>query len=184
MFVLLPFYFFLVPPVSSETDFLDIFLSAKCRFFISSGTGIDAVPMVFRRPVLYVNFLPMERMHTWGPDDILVPKKLWLRKEQRFMTFREIIESGAGKFLHGEFYEEHGIDGVENSSDEIKNAAVEMDDRLAGTWQTSEKDKELQQKFWSLFQKGDLHGDIVAKVSTHFLRDHLDLLEVSEGYKS
>ena len=27
-----------------RTDFLDIYLSANCRFFISSGSGIDSVP--------------------------------------------------------------------------------------------------------------------------------------------
>ena len=54
-----------------RSDFLDIYLAASCRFFISTGSGIDAVSMSFRKPVLYVNFLPLEYLHSWGPDDLL-----------------------------------------------------------------------------------------------------------------
>lgn len=39
----------------SSTDFLDIYLGAKCRFFLGSTGGINAVPRIFQRPVAYVN---------------------------------------------------------------------------------------------------------------------------------
>jgi putative glycosyltransferase (TIGR04372 family) len=160
-----------------RNDFLDIYLSALCRFFISTGSGIDAVSMSFRRPVLYVNFLPLEYLHTWGPDDLMIPKYLWLPSEDRFLSFRETIESGAGRLLHSEFYRERGIEVIENTPQEIKAAAVEMDERLNGTWERNAEDDELQQRFWSIYSGSDLHGEIVARISAQFLRENRHLLD-------
>ena len=52
-----------------------------------------------------------------------------------------------------------------------------MDERLKGTWQTTEEDEELQQRFWSLFRKSELHGVIKARIGGDFLRQNKDLLE-------
>ena len=42
-----------------RTEFLDIFLGAKCSFTISVGSGWDGIPVIFRRPVFFVNSLPI-----------------------------------------------------------------------------------------------------------------------------
>ena len=74
-----------------RTDFLDIFLASKCHFYIGNACGICAVPMVFRRPLVWANFIPLEYAPTWSKSDLFIPKKLWLGKECCFMTFREIF---------------------------------------------------------------------------------------------
>lgn len=40
-----------------RTEFLDIFLGAHCSFYVSTGTGIDTVAQIFRRPMLYLNVI-------------------------------------------------------------------------------------------------------------------------------
>ena len=42
-----------------RTEFLDIFLGAHCTFCVSTGSGWDCVPQIFRRPSLYVNLVPI-----------------------------------------------------------------------------------------------------------------------------
>lgn len=161
-----------------RNDFLDIFLGAKCRFFIGGGSGLDAIPMIFRRPVCYVNHIPMEYVHTWLPHDLLIFKKLWLPQEGRFMTFREIFESGVGRYLRSVQYEQAGIDIVENTSEEITSLAVEMDERLNGTWQTTEEDEELQRQFWALFKPSELNGGVLlSRIGAEFLRQNRELLD-------
>ena len=160
-----------------RTDFLDIYLGAKCRFFMSPGTGIAAVPMIFRRPVAYVNYVPLEIAHTWGPDDLFIPKKLWLRDEGRLMAFREILESGVGRFIRTELYEQRSIEIMDNTPEEITAIAMEMDERLNGTWQTTEEDEELQQRFWTLFKGSELHGELVSRIGAQFLRENRELLD-------
>lgn len=160
-----------------RTDLMDIYLGAKCAFFISSGTGIDAVPEIFRRPIMFVNLVPLEYAHTWNANHLFIPKKHWLRDEHRFMTFREILDSGAGRFLQSEQFEQRGIELIENTPEEIAGLAIEMNERLKETWQTTEEDEELQRCFWSLYKPSELHGKIVSRIGAEFLRQHRDWLE-------
>jgi len=163
--------------MKSRNDFLDIFLGAKCRFAIGDNTGIICIPVVFRRPVAWVNFVPLEYAPSWGLNDLFIPKKLWLRKERRFLTFREILNSEVGRFYQSEQYEQMGIKLVENTPEEITALAVEMDERLKGTWQTTEEDEERQRSFWSLFKPSESHGIIVSRIGAEFLRQNRELLE-------
>jgi putative glycosyltransferase (TIGR04372 family) len=160
-----------------RSDFMDIFLGAKCAFFISSGTGIDAIPMIFRRPHIYVNLVPIEYGRNWHKDHLFIPKKHWLCKKHRFMTFYEILDCGAGRFLFNKQFEQCGIELIENTPEEIAALAVEMDDRLKGTWQTSEEDEELQHRFWTLFKPSELNGVFRARIGAEFLRQHRDWLQ-------
>ena len=167
-----------------RTDFLDIYLSANCKFFISSPTGIDIVPKIFRRPVLHVNYLPIEWVHTWDSRDLFIPKKLWLKDEKRLLTFYEIFESGIGKFLTSNQYRNFGIEIIENTDVEITDAVLEMEGRLNGTWSISAEEEKLQNKFWSIFPKSELHGNISSRIGSKFLRDNIALLERSPLHKT
>jgi putative glycosyltransferase (TIGR04372 family) len=159
-----------------RTDFLDIYLGAKCRFFVGDPNGYDSVPLLFRRPVVLVNFIPFEHLLSWDPNCVLIPKRLWLRKEHRFMTFREILDSGVGRIQQSQKYAELGIEIVDNTPEEITALAVEMDERLQGTWRTTEEDGELQRRFWSLFKTSELHGVFLSRVGAEFLRQNQELL--------
>lgn len=159
-----------------RTDFLDIYLCAKCRFFIGSGAGIDEVLKIFRRPILSTNFIPLNRIEDLNSMRLFIPKKLWLRKERRFLAFREILDSKIGKFFYSWEYEEADIDIKDNTSAEIREAAIEMDERLKGTWQTSEDDELLQRRFWSLFKPSQLRTEISTRIGTEFLRQNRQLL--------
>ena len=162
---------------SHRSDFLDIYLSAKCHFCIGGASGMNTLPAIFRRPVAWMNWVVLEFVLTWAPNDLFIPKNLWLQEEHRFLTFREILDSGIGRFLRGEQYEQMGIEVVENTPEEITALAVEMDERLKGTWQTTEEDEELQRKFWSLFKPSELHGTIVSRIGAEFLRQNRELLD-------
>lgn len=159
-----------------RSDFLDIFLSANCTFFINGESGLSSVPMVFRVPIVFVNLAAIEYVFTWNSNIISIPKKFWLIKEKRFMTFKEIYGSGAGRFLRTEQYEEMGIELIENTPDEILSVSMEMHQRLNGTWKTTEEDEALQKRFWDMFPKSELHGEFRARIGTEYLRQNKDLL--------
>jgi len=160
-----------------RSDFMDIYLGAKCHFFISVGTGIDAIPAIFRRPIVYVNYVPLEYALSWDKNNIIIFKKHWLDKEKRFLSFREILESGAGRFLYTNQYVDMGITLVENTPDEIRDVVIEMEERLKGTWKTTKEDEILQRKFWSLYKSSELHGKIYSRIGADFLRTYQALLD-------
>lgn len=159
-----------------RNDFMDIYLGARCEFCISVGTGFDAVPEIFRRPLAIVNDHSLEYIRSWNSRDLSIFKKYWLPKEQRFLTFREILGSGAGRFLTTQQFEASGIELLENTPEEIAALVIEMDDRLNGKWQTTEEDNELQSSFWSLYKSSKLHGKALSRIGAKFLRQHHDLL--------
>ena len=163
--------------LNGRTDFLDVYLSAKCRFFLGCGSGIDCIARIFRRPTALVNMVPLEYVHTWSPDDLFIPKKLWLREERRFLKFREILDSGIGRYHRSEQYRQGGIEVIENTPEEITAMVVEMDERLDGTWLATEEDEELQRRFWSLFTPNEVNGVFLSRIGAEFLRENRELLE-------
>jgi putative glycosyltransferase (TIGR04372 family) len=161
-----------------RSDFLDIYLSAKCKFFISTGGGINAVPRIFRRPVVFLNLAPFEYSPSSSPDNLLIFKKYWIKSERRLMTFPEIIKSGAGRYLYTAQYEKNGLELIDNTAEEIKAAVIEMEGRISGTWETTDDDDVLQRRFWALFNGSELHGVKTSRVSAVFLRENRALLEM------
>ena len=159
-----------------RSDFMDIYLGAKCVFCISNGTGFDAVPYIFRRPIVYVDQAPLGYIMTFCSNALATTKKHWLRDKGRFMTFREIFESGAAYSCFSAKFEEIGVELVESAPEEITAVVVEMDERLRGTWHSSKEDKELQRLFWDIFPKNELHGDIRSHFGADYLRRHKDWL--------
>lgn len=68
-----------------RSDFLDIYLSAKSTFFIGCGSGLDEVPKLFKRPVIYTNIVPLGSIPTAGEVvPLFIPKKIRLKNENRF----------------------------------------------------------------------------------------------------
>ena len=160
-----------------RNDFLDIFLSGQCRFFINGESGLSSVPMVFRVPIVFVNLSAIESALSWNENIISISKKYWLKEEKRYMTFREIFDCGASRFLQSEQYEKMGIELIENSPEEILDVSMEMHQRLNGTWQTTEEDEALQKRFWDMFPKSELHGEFRARIGAEFLRQNNALLD-------
>jgi len=158
-----------------RTDFLDIYLGAKCRFFICSPSGISIIPEVFRKPVVYVNWLHLPNIFTWMRQALFIPKKLYLTNENRWLTFREMVESDIGVYDRSELYERKGIEVVENGPEEIVAVSIEMDERLKGTWKATKEDEELQQRFWAIFGANKLKSPEL-RIGAAYLRENQDLL--------
>ena len=93
------------------------------------------------------------------------------------MSFREILESGVGRFLSTNQYIDYGITLIENTPDEILEVTLEMEERLKGTWITTEEDEDLQRKFWNLYKRSELHGKIYSRIGAAFLRKYQALLD-------
>ena len=160
-----------------RTDFLDVYLTAKCHLYLGCSSGLYAIPQTFRRPWIMTNSVPIQYAANWGPKCLIVPKKLWSRDQGRNLRFRELLDSGIWLLRETEQYEARRIDLIENTAEEIAAVAVEMDERLKGTWQVSEEDEELQQRFWSYFKPPELESALASRMGANFLRDNRALLE-------
>ena len=169
-----------------RSDFLDIYLGSKCEFCIVAGSGYGSVPTWgFRRPTLFTDILPVGYVPTFSDKFILTTKKHILSCQRRELTLREIFDYGVGFCLSTFDYESKGIKLIESTPEEIRDVAIEMAERLNGTWQPHEDDETLQRRFWEIFPKDavdadqgrPLHGEIRARFGAQFLRNKCDWLE-------
>jgi len=82
-----------------QSDLMDLYIGSKCWFFVCGSCGITTIPILFRKPIVLLNLIPMNTPITGTEYDLFLPKKLWLRKEKRFLTFREIFELKIIKYV-------------------------------------------------------------------------------------
>jgi len=159
-----------------RTDFMDIYLGARCRFFIGTDSGLNLVPELFRLPVVYANWTHWGQLSTWCHNGLSIGKKFYLSGENRFLTFREIINSELGYIYDGKLLKLKGVELIENTPEEIAAVAIEMDERLKGTWKTTQEDEELQRHFWEIFGSDKLKSPDY-RIGTEFLRQNRELLK-------
>ena len=165
-----------------RTDFMDIFLGANCTFAISTSTGWDSIPYVFRRPICFVNAIPIAYFMTYRRGDLVIGKKLIKRIDKKVLNIEQIFSYGLGFAADSKEYLRMGIEVTENTPEEICQAAIEMVGRINGTWTDSEYDLFLQKKFWEKFPKKlvdptmgrPFHTEIYSKIGSHFLKNNLE----------
>jgi putative glycosyltransferase (TIGR04372 family) len=166
-----------------RNDFMDIYLGAKCKFCISTGTGFDSVPDIFRRPIIYTNFVPLGLCHTFSQRYLTITKHHWCRRKNRRLSLKEIFAANLGLCRDISDYETQDIKLIENSPEEIKAVVLEMVERLEGNWQAQPEDEKRQQRFWEIFPKDELwngepiHGEIRARFGAEFLRQDPEWLD-------
>ena len=159
-----------------RSDFLDIWLMAHCYFTISTGLGLDSIADIFRRPMVFVNYLPVLDLEAWGRF-ITVPKPLSWVSNHKPLTLQEQLKHTS---LNGHYYKENGIQVDELNPSEITEPVLEMEARLSGSWEETDEDLELHKKFWSKLRQwpnfSKYHGWIhpEARLGTHYLRRSKD----------
>ncbi len=159
-----------------QSDFMDIYLSYRSKIFLCSDTGISVFPEFFHKPVVYVNWTLLPRLTNWVHYAVFIPKKIYSKKLNRLLTFKELLE-------HPQFispqpnFDWSQFNLIENSEDEILAACLEMESRLDGSWQENPEDIALQVAFWNLYPKNFLRPKKVF-IGRDFLREHKELLTV------
>jgi len=153
------------------SEFMDVYLGAKCAFTISNGCGFDGIPMIFRRPVCFVNEAPFEYLSTWMKDSLAIWKHHYGSQSQKRMSVQEIVASGAGLFDRSKQFADAGIRLVENAPEEIRDVALEMADRVEGLVTETGP-----QAFWKKYPRSvnphtkvALHGEIRMRIGAKFL---------------
>jgi len=129
-----------------RTEFLDIFLGAHCAFAVSTGSGWDEVPTIFRRPQIWVNFLPIADPAPVSQTLTIFPKILLDRDSLEVLTLQQLTERGAARLCHTQAYKDTGVVIRDLSSEELVDAVTEMAQRVKGTFIETPEQIEMQAK--------------------------------------
>ena len=171
-----------------HSDFMDVFLSAHCSFFIGTASGMIRLPMVFRRPVVYTNMTYLFDVQDLQCENtIAILTKLYSKEKGRNLTYREVLDLGLARYSlvnpeHKRLQESLGLKVIENTPEEISALVMEMLDTLNSENQWTEEDQELQNRFLTLLRA--YPNDVpmpeeapTPKFGRQFLKDNQALLD-------
>jgi len=137
-----------------QADFMDLYLSAKCDFFIGQNSGMTGLPLVFRTPIAFVNVFPLRYINYCANEpNIFIPKNIYSDEKGRLLTFREQFELGVARLnvndvgIAKEAIETLGLRILENTPSEITEVASEMHQRLRSEFVESSETRELRGEF-------------------------------------
>ena len=106
----------------NRSEFLDVFIAATCEFAVSTQTGPDAVCMLFRRPVLYVDvtsycqFFFGSKIATWSP--------VRLQKNGKILNLSEVANSEIAWFKDPNSFSINGISQQKSSNNELRELVL------------------------------------------------------------
>lgn len=158
-----------------RSDFMDIYLSTHCKFFVGCTAGLHIVSAIFGIPIVGTNFTHLE-LPPYRKGDLFLPKKIRNIKEDRLLTFREIFDRRIGFWFNGHDFTKAGLEVIENTPEEILGIVKEMNESLDGQFQYTQEDKELQSRYHSLIRPHHRCYKTPAKIGTFFLRENKYLL--------
>ena len=172
---------------SWRTEKLDIYLTTRCLFIISSGTGLDAVAVALRKPLLFVNFAQPLQLYKSKSQHIIIFKKFIDKKTGNYLSPTQYYRLGikSGFTIDNKFYfrsqdlKKLEIEVVDNTEEEIREAVEEMYQLITNKNQPNEKFRKQQIKFWKSYPKIDLYlndSQVNCKVGDKFLANNQWLL--------
>ncbi|MCX7121821.1 MAG: TIGR04372 family glycosyltransferase [Gammaproteobacteria bacterium] len=170
---------------SLRSDFMDIYLSSRCDFFITSTTGLDSVPRLFRKPGVLTNAI-LPAFEPTYPQIFFIPKKIRKRNDGQILTFSQYFKiyfSTENKSMLN-YLKLNELELTDNSEDELLSVVKEMVSYLTGYFTESNDEKIAQKIFWNIFLRNLKNYDEVStnglkvdiKIGNSFLRENLGML--------
>lgn len=160
-----------------RADWLDVFLCARCEFFIGNTSGLNFVSMVFGVPCGLANAVPFSTaLAISNVRDLSIPKLLWNEREGRHLSFAEALGAPVANYRFAEQYEKDAIRPVDNDPADIRDLALEMLERVEGRAEYAPEDEVLQARFKSLFRPGHYSYGSATRVGRDFLRKYASLI--------
>jgi putative glycosyltransferase (TIGR04372 family) len=158
-----------------RADWMDVFIAAKCRFFLGTASGPAYVPPAYGVAMVLTNWWPPSQ-RPWQPTDIFVPKRLRSISGSRNLSISESLSEPYGYCTSAEYLAKaHGVIIEDNDPEDIRLAVVEMFELIDGSAVYSEHDLMLRRQAERLYETGRSYG--MANIARDFLRRHEFLLK-------
>ena len=104
----------------NRSDFLDIYLCANCEFSISTVTGLDAIPIIFRKTVFFIGSIPIAYMMTSSRKFINSIMDHYSTTLSRNLTLEEIFKYKAANIFSAEEFKNLNLNLIKPSPNQIK----------------------------------------------------------------
>lgn len=161
-----------------RSEFLDIYLAARCQFAVSTQTGPDAVCLAFRRPVCYIDiarfsqFFFGSKLAYWNPSQ--------LQRDGRRLTLREIVSGDVVWIKDPDEFVKFGIQSKRSAPNDIERLVAGFVDLFENDLTMTPTDHELSMRAQAIIEAGmgergyETFGRITAHLNPAFLQLHGD----------
>lgn len=158
-----------------KSDLMDVFLCARCRFFLGTSSGLFLVSSIFGVPSALANMAPLGCSFGHFRRDISIPK-LYVSEDGQAIPFTQLVDQPVADFRWTRLLDEARIHLQENAPDEIRDLVHEMLSRLEGTYVATEDGEWRQRAFRNLFSEVNYSWRSPARIGDAFLKKHRNLL--------
>jgi putative glycosyltransferase (TIGR04372 family) len=138
-------------------ELMDLYIQSKSQFVLIGDSGLANVSRMFRVPSLAVNLpTPIFTLNNYAPDSIFITQKYFSNKLGRNLTYAELFSTFEGEkeveFIN-KLIERFDVVFIKNTEEDIFLATQEMYHKLTNQWKFQDDEKELQEKFWNIFEQ-------------------------------
>jgi putative glycosyltransferase (TIGR04372 family) len=158
-----------------QNDKNDYLLMTGPKFILGSSSGLMAISGAQGVPMLLCNIVPLGGGKQWGLRDLSMPKLYYSTTLQRYLHFREIFASGLANLNRCQMFDVNKINLIENSSEEILQATIELYLRINNNF--FDESSDLLAKFNSFYSKSNYSYYSTSKVPSFWLKSHRSLIE-------
>ena len=129
-----------------RSDWMDVFLAAKSRFFVGTPSGVCYVAQDYGVPCVLTNWWPPAQ-RPWHPGDIFVPKLLRRRQNGQIITLDKSLDEPFGYCNSRTYLEDkHGVIVQDNDPEDIRAAILEMFERTEGQTHYDQNDLDMGER--------------------------------------
>ena len=165
-----------------RSDFMDVYLCAKARFFMGSNSGLACLAQIFDVPIGLSNLFPYHTVPS-GKGVTYVRMFLRDRKTGQTLSFPEIKRrsllqcpaSHAPERITQKYYDDRALDVVHNDAADITNLCMDMMDQSEGRPPAPEGLR-LRERHRMLYDGVDRAPE-AGQISTRFALRHAHLIE-------
>jgi putative glycosyltransferase (TIGR04372 family) len=164
-----------------RNDWMDVFLCAEGLFHIGVESGISHIPMTFGRPTLFTNWMRWGTL-PWFGGDMVMPKLFRSEMTGELIPLSDIVGTAQEHPQYSFFLSARGLQPVPNTSEDIRDAALEMLDRTQGKPSAPNLEEELlQSKIRDLLWE---HGQVMnCRLARGYLHRYRRVLTERRGLR-
>ena len=131
-----------------RNDFLDIFLSAHCNFFLTTMSGLDNLLPIFNIPTIVI---PLNLAIARQYKNYLISTKTFLDPNNKKVSLKELFEKNLIFRQKKEDFDNANIRPIDPSPDQLTKLVIEMDEHIINSKPYTKEENDLNNEFWRIY---------------------------------
>ena len=160
-----------------KNEFNDIFIPYHCSFAISTGLGLDCIPLLNRKKRFLINW--SEIWGFWYIDhdvDLVLPKKFKDLSTGELIPYSDVLKLNLSNYNNLEDLNKKGYDCVSNTPEELLGAIEEIEYYYKQNKYLNEDMDFYNEKFRKIYMDYSGYKIKKTKISNSFLQINKDLI--------